>query len=181
MDAENRSELYDEFLVGGRMARNTLADPVEVAAPLFDLPEFQDIVAGGAVIDWLLRREPKMKGGRQVLGTAYMPSVQGELRQLFDWMLERLLGRTPDFLIILDLAYWSEASTLEREILCFHELKHCQIARDLFGSPKFHKNGQPIWALAAHEIEEFHDTVRRYGAHSDELGRFLAAVREHEG
>lgn len=155
-------------------------NPYVIAGPILEMDEHRDIAAGGAVIDWLFRAEVKKKQGRFILGTCYMPRVTGDLSDLFDHLLERMLGRRPDFLIVLSWDYWRDASPREREILCFHELKHASQAKDMFGSPRFNREtGAPIWAILGHDIEEFDDVVRRYGVHSADLERFLHAITEN--
>jgi hypothetical protein len=155
-------------------------DPRVIAEKVLDFEEHQDIRNGGANIDWLFRTTEKLKHGRRILGMCYAnPKVQGDLSPLFDDMLERLLGRIPDFLIVLDMEYWTEASPLQREILCHHELLHASQAKDLFGAPRFDRDGNPVWALRGHDVEEFNDVVRRYGVHSEDVEAFLHAITEN--
>lgn len=155
-------------------------DPRVIAEKVLDFPEHEDIRNGGANIDWLFRCEEKFKHGRRVLGMCYAnPKVQGDLAPLFEDMLTRLIGRIPDFLIVLDYEWWGEATALQREILCHHELLHASQAKDLFGAPKFDRDGNPVWALRGHDIEEFNDVVRRYGVHSEEVEAFLRAITDN--
>lgn len=154
-------------------------DPRIIGARCLTFPEHEALLEGGAVIDWLFRTNEKRKHGRRVLGTCYMPSVHGDLADLFDFLLERYLDHVPDYLIVLDYTHWLESTPVGREILCFHELKHAGQARDVFGAPKFDREGMPIWALHAHDIEEFDDVVRRYGAHDANVEFFLKAVSAH--
>jgi hypothetical protein len=154
-------------------------DPRDIGARVLLLPEHEDLARGEATIDWLFRTAEKRKKGRRILGTCYMPSVQGDLSDLFDHLLEQHCGRSPDYLIVLDWVYWQGASPREREILCFHELKHAGQARDIFGGPKFDREGRPMWAVHPHDIEEFDDVVRRYGVHSVDVASFLQAVAGH--
>lgn len=159
------------------------ARPGPELAPIVDkvlrMPEHKHLVENDARIYWLMRAEGKVKGGRRVLGTCYKPQVTGELRPLFDWMLERLLGETPDFLIILDATWWNEEATaVGREVLVFHELSHAIQAEDENGAPKFNQQtGEPVWAIRGHDIEEFNQVVARYGTWNDELQDFIEAAR----
>lgn len=176
-DSENDVTFHDYMVVDGQPNDR---DPRVYAAKVLDFPEHEDISNGGALIDWLFRTSEKLKAGRRVLGTCYAkPKVQGDLSPLFDDLLTRLLGRIPDFLIVLDLAYWDEASPLQREILVHHELLHASQAKDLFGAPRFDRDGLPVWALRAHDLEEFNDVVRRYGVHSEDVEAFLRAITEN--
>lgn len=150
-----------------------------IVARVLRMPEHRHLVEGDARIHWLMRSEAKVKGGRQVLGSCHRPQVTGELRSLFDWMLERLLGETPDYLVILDAQYWAEASPLEREILVYHELCHAVQAEDANGAPRFNQQtGEPVWALRGHDLEEFNAVVARYGTHAADVAAFIEAARQ---
>lgn len=117
------------------------------------------------------------RGGKMILGTACMPSVTGALSGLFEQLLGDAVGYWPDFLITLNGAYWEQATDLEREILVFHELKHCGQAKDQYGNPKFRKSdGGPVLSMVAHDVEEFSDVVARYGAWKGDLRDFLDAA-----
>lgn len=153
--------------------------PAILAARVLLMPEHVHLTEGDATIDWLMRVEPKRKGGRWVLGTACQPKVNGELSPMFDWLVTRLFGRMPDFLIVLDLGYWMDATPEQREILVFHELAHCVQKEDAFGAPKFDKDGHPVWGLKGHDVEEFTSVVARYGAWNEDIRRFVAAAAEH--
>lgn len=152
------------------------SDPAKIAAVLLELPEFEHLRDGEARIRFLMRVMPKIKAGREILGTCYLPTVQGELKDMFDWLLHDLLGETPDFLIVIDAGYWEQASALEREILVFHEMLHCGQKQDQYGCPKFTLEGDPCWMIRGHDVEEFIEVVSRYGAHNDEIRRFIEAA-----
>lgn len=143
------------------------------------MPEHRHLVDDDCAIDWLMRAEGKIKHGNAVLGTCYMPRVNGELSKLFDWMLERTLGRMPNFLIILDAEYWTEATPIQREILVFHELMHADRARDADGEPRCNAiTGEPLWAIRGHDIEQFNAVVARYGADDVHgVAEFIEAAR----
>lgn len=158
--------------------------PAEIAADLMRLPELRHLVDGQARIVYLLREDIVIKAGRQVLGTCYLPQVQGSLRPLFDWLLATRFGDDPpiDFLIVLDNEYWTAASARQREILVYHELTHCGHAVDKFGVPRFDKEtGAPVFCIRGHDVEEFVDVVKRYGAHNDDIKAFIAAAQENHG
>jgi len=154
-------------------------DPAETARPLLELPEHEHLFEGEAVIEWLLQRDAKVKQGRQILGTAYLPRVQGELNPCFQWLLERYFQRMPDFLIILDAAYWEVATPRLREILVYHELSHCIHKESNEGEPLYDENGRPRWGLKGHDVEEFTSVVRRYGAWNADLEYFIEAAKTH--
>lgn len=148
---------------------------------VWKMPEFEEVREAEPAIDWLMRHEPKIRHNKAILGECHVPSVNGALSGVFDWLLERTFGRIPDFLIVLDAGYWVDASDLQREILVFHELSHCTQAKDAFGSPRFNKQtGEPIFGLQGHDIEEFNQVVRRYGAHRSVIDDFVQAVQDGE-
>ena len=150
--------------------------PAVIAEKLIALPEHSHLK--DASIEWLFRADPKIQAGRQILGTCYMPSVTGGLRDFFLWMVERLFGHFPDFLIVLDKGYWDTCGDRRREILVYHELLHAAQAEDKYGAPKFDKNGLPVWAIRGHDVEEFTQTVARYGAWNQDIEQFVAAASE---
>lgn len=152
--------------------------PATIAARVMQMPEHVHLVENEIDIDWIMRVDEKVKHGRLVLGSVHEPTVQGEFRDMFEWLLKRLLGRLPKFLIVLDDAYWRQATPLQREILVFHELAHIRQKLDRYGSPRFDKDGLPVYGIHGHDVEEFTSVVARYGTWNDELRAFVAAARE---
>ena len=174
------SERDDDGLGGMFVVPEGMNHPAIIAERLLLLPEHAHLKDGEAHIEWLLRADPKIQAGRQILGTCYLPSVQGQLRDFFLWLCSRMFGAVPDFLIILDQGYWEESGPREREILVYHELCHAVHATDKYGAPRFDKDtGRPVFAIKAHDVEEFSAVVRRYGAYSEEIREFIGACAEH--
>lgn len=170
---------YDIDLTAAYALPPAAVDPERFALPLLRLPEHVHLVDGEAAINWLLKRDFKVKGGRQIIGTAHLPRVQGDLNPCFEWLVERLFGRFPDFLIVLDCEYWLNASDRNREILVYHELMHCIHKVDGFGDPRYDENDRPLWGIRGHDVEEFTAVVRRYGAWNAELESFISAAQAH--
>ena len=142
-----------------------------------ELGELKDMLGSGLTIAFMLRAGDFKLGVRPVLGAACMPSVQGFLRPLFDWLLEDRLGYLPTFLIILSADFWADATDIEREVLVFHEALHCGQAHDIYGAPKFNRmTGEPVPTMRAHDIEEFDCVVKKYGAWRPDIARFLEAA-----
>lgn len=155
--------------------------PTDILAKLLRLPEFAHLRDGEANIRFLFRQDQKFEGGRRNLGRCHLPGVQGRLKDVFLWMLEQKFGALPDFLVELDAAYWlDECDDLMREILVYHEICHAIQAKDRDGEDRFDSDGNPVWALAGHDVEEFAAVVRRYGLHNSDLQYFIQAAREHE-
>jgi hypothetical protein len=153
--------------------------PREIADRLVaGLEEFAHLRLGQPAIMILFRCTPRVRAGRRVLGETCLPRFMGALSAVGTWLLAKACGGTvPDFLILIDAAWWGCADPQERVALIHHELKHCGHARDRDGEPRFDDDGQPIWAIEAHDIAEFQDTVRRYGAWSPNIAPFAAALK----
>ena len=122
-----------------------------------------------ATIGWLWSSEPYHRRGRRILGEARMAEPTGtnawsKARTAYLW--HHLFGHMPDFVITLDAEFFSEAETTDAECLAVveHELYHCAQAVTLFGSPRFRRDGGPIWCIRPHDVEEFVGVVRRYGS-----------------
>ena len=143
--------------------------------------ELATLAAGlrdGWTIALVLRHFDHIRGGRKTIGTCQMPSVNGSLSKFFTWMLEQQFGYVPTFLVMLDAEWWAEAGDRRREILLFHELLHAGQRVDKYGSPMFSRQtGEPIPAMVAHDVEEFHAVVRRYGAWDADLVEMMQALR----
>lgn len=144
-----------------------------------DAPEFEEIRDFEPTVAFLFRHESKVKNGKLILGMCSMPGVQGDLSPLFDWLLERVLGYAPIYLIWFDSQWWETATPLQREALTFHELSHIAIKKDQYGVQRFNQQtGDPVWGIIGHSLEEFDAVVRRYGAWTCDIERFVAAARE---
>lgn len=140
--------------------------------------EFAHLKDGEPAMLFLFRTTPKTKAGRDVLGTCYMHSVQGELKPMFEWLLIEKFGYYPDFMIVLDKAFWDEADDRTREALMFHELLHAGQKHDKYGAPMFNKDtGRPTWCINGHDIEAFDAEVRRYGAWTPDIAAFVEAAK----
>lgn len=143
---------------------------------LIELEEHKHFADEEIAVDFLFRVEEKIKGGRRVLGSAMLPTVQGNLKDLFEQLLAQLFGRMPDFLIVLDREFWMQADATTRAALLEHEMMHIKQERDKYGEPKFDMDGNPKFGLVAHDLEEFNYIVRKYGAWKPDIADFLEAA-----
>jgi Putative phage metallopeptidase len=140
-------------------------------------PEMSDLREYRPDVGFLFRLEDKVKAGRRVLGSMHLPGVNGELSGVFDWMLERVFGVPPVFLMILEKGWWMDAGDREREALVFHECLHARIAEDKWGAQRFSKEtGEPVWAIRGHDVEAFNAEVARYGAWKGDIADFLRSA-----
>ena len=154
-------------------------DPGPISARLVgDLEEFATLRQGEASILFLMRQGEKMKAGRRVLGTMALPQFRGELGAVATWMLAKLCGGLPDYIMVLDAAWWSQAPPRAREALVYHELCHAEQAKGRDGEPLFTPDGLPVWGIVGHDIEEFHKVAKRYGAWSPDIHSFIRALQD---
>lgn len=154
-------------------------DPKTIATALIaNEPLFAHLRDGDATLLFLMRVMPKDKGGKSVLGELCLPSFGGALAGVGKWMLARMCDGLPDFIMVLDVAWWEQAALEQRQALVFHELLHAKHATDKDGELRFTPEGLVVWALQPHDIEEFGDVVRRFGAWNPDLLRFTQALRD---
>ena len=125
-----------------------------------------------ASIGFLWTNVPNMKGGRQIVGTAEIPTVQGSrwVKARNEYQLTGWFGHVPHFVITLDAIYCAQCSDASFCALIEHELYHCAQALNEFGEPRFDRNGFPVFRLRAHDVEEFVGVTRRYGPGASSAG-----------
>lgn len=141
------------------------------------IEDFLHLRMGEAVVMVVMRADAKHRNGKAVLGEMALPRFQGGMGAFALWLLAKACGGAlPDFLLILDAAWWRAASPHQREALVFHELRHADHARDKEGSPKFDDDGNPVWGIAPHDLEEFSSVVARYGAYLPDITDMAAAM-----
>ena len=104
---------------------------------------------------------------RKVIGAAEIPSPRGHpvTKLRARWALEQFDVHQVDFLITLD-SVWVDGAFPEQFLaLLEHELYHCGQEEDEYGFPRFRKSdGEPIYTIRGHDVEEFVGVVERYGA-----------------
>lgn len=154
-------------------------DPAAIAARLMRDPEHQHLADNEVSIGWLMRCTPKDKGGKRELGSvhAVKSMFQGGFKDLGLMLLEHLLGDLPEFLIVLDLEFWRDATGEQREALVWHELAHVKQLLDKFGAPRFDRDGLPVFGIIEHDVAAFRSEVARYGLWTDDLRAFVAVAR----
>lgn len=152
------------------------AHPINLFNELIELEEHKHFADAEIPVEFLLRVTPKVKAGRLQLGAAMVPTVQGHLKDLFEQLLGQFFGRMPLFLIVLDRDFWMEADAITRAALLEHELMHIKQERDKFGDPKFDRDGNPVFGLVAHDLEEFNYIVRKYGCWKSDIAEFISAA-----
>lgn len=73
-----------------------------------------------------------------------------------------------DFIIEIAQDEWASMPDEARRALIDHELCHCDVKRDEFGSP-IYRGGELQYCLRPHDIEEFAEIVERYGLWNQDL------------
>lgn len=122
--------------------------------------------------------------GIAVAATAEMPNVAGSRWckararvQLTDWFGERAtLSGHPDFVLTFDAVYAALTPDLAWCARVEHELYHCGQLEDEHGEPRYTPNGDPIFAIKAHDVEEFVGVVERYGTTGRNVKRLVDAA-----
>lgn len=116
---------------------------------------------------------------RAVIGQAELmpPMAMGKwqraraLQQIEEWF-----GDLPDFLITFSAPASAGMDDTSFCALVEHELYHCAQSRDMYGMPKFTKEGRPVFAMRGHDVEEFVGVVARYGATDHQLQAMVDAA-----
>lgn len=119
------------------------------------------------------------KAMRMVIGQAELmpPMAMGKWqRARAIYQIEEWFGSVPDFLITL---FAPATATMDDASFCAlveHELYHCAQARDIFGMPKFNRDGAPVFAMRGHDVEEFVGVVARYGSAAAGVAEMVEAA-----
>jgi hypothetical protein len=125
-----------------------------------------------ASIGCLWSNVPNERQQRQVVGTAEIFAPKGNAwqkarqeQQVREWFKD-----TPDFILTFYAPHACISDDASFCALVEHELMHCSQAVDQYGSPRFRKDGSPVYALRSHDVEEFVGIVERYGVGAVDSG-----------
>lgn len=136
-----------------------------------------------ATLGVLWTNRPNSRQQRRIVGQAeIMPPQGGSMGKWARGRLEQQItewfGSMPDFLLTFDATYAAECDDATFCALVEHELYHCGQEHDIFGMPKFRRDGTPAFAMRGHDVEEFVGVVRRYGAGASNAGPLAEAARK---
>jgi hypothetical protein len=125
---------------------------------------------------------PNSRGGRAIVGQCERMPPQGSMgkwqRARAVFQVERWFGFLPDFLLTFDAGYSEQCDDASWCALAEHELYHAGQEIDAFGMPKFSRStGLPVFAIKAHDVEEFVGVVRRYGAEASNAATLIEAAK----
>ena len=79
----------------------------------------------------------------------------------------KVLGIDGDYLLTISQDAWEHFTGKQRKALIDHELYHM--------AKKKGKDGKTQWKLRCHDVEEFTEIVKRYGAWTNSLAKFRKA------
>jgi hypothetical protein len=116
---------------------------------------------------------------RSVIGQAELmpPTAMGKWQKTrAAQQVEEWFGDMPDFLLTFSAPAAHGMDDASFCALVEHELYHCGQALDLFGMPKFRKDGSPSFTIKGHDVEEFVGVVARYGAKAAGVEQMVEAA-----
>ncbi len=134
-----------------------------------------------ASIGLLWTNAENTRHGKRIVGTAELatapPSLSKWAKARWAQQLREWFGDEPlDFLITLFAPYFASIEPIEQCADAEHELYHCAQKADIFGIPKFRKDGRPVFTIRGHDFEGFTGIMRRYGPTADEAAAFANAA-----
>lgn len=134
----------------------------------------------GAIIGWLWTTAAATDRNRAVAGQCRLiQSPQSKWSSaMAAFQLEQWFGVLPDFLITLDATIAAECDDWAFCALIEHELCHAAQDVDIYGMPKFTKEGAPVFRVIGHDVEEFTDVVARYGSAATGVSEMVAAANK---
>jgi hypothetical protein len=121
---------------------------------------------------------------RQVIGQAEImpPLAMGKWqRARACHQIEEWFGLMPDFLLTFSAPAADGLDDASFCALVEHELYHCAQARDVYGMPKFNREGQPVFSMRGHDVEEFVGVVARYGSAATGVAEMVEAAADIAG
>lgn len=120
-----------------------------------------------AFIGCLWTNAQNTRQGRRIVGQAEMPERANKggkwQKARADQQIMEWFGGMPHFLITFDAVHAADCDDASFCALVDHELFHCAQDMDEFGAPKFNKEGNPVFTMRGHDVEEFVGVVRRFG------------------
>jgi hypothetical protein len=156
----------------GEWASATFVDP---AGPLHN-PRHLHLL--DAEIGWLWTTAEAANKDRRIAGECRLigPAQRKWSSAMARFQLERMFGLIPDFVITIDADIATLADDWTFCALIEHELCHAAQDVDAFGDPRFTREGQPLFRLVAHDVEEFVEVVQRYGARATGVSAMVEAA-----
>jgi hypothetical protein len=137
----------------------------------FHRPEYEHLVEAKIAVLWTNRE--RVKDGLMTLGMAQLYRASGDkwtagvgqqqvLRWFSSWW-DDPQDPFPDFVLYF---YAPAVAAMNDPTACAlfaHELRHCAQKRDRWGEPMFDENGDPVFAIQGHDVEQFVSVVEDFG------------------
>jgi uncharacterized protein YihD (DUF1040 family) len=79
-----------------------------------------------------------------------------------------------DYVMELWDGFWTTATDFQKEAVVYHELYHIKFKED-------DETAEITWGLKKHDLEEFADVVKKYGAWNDTLKEFKMLLNLDRG
>ena len=115
-------------------------------------------------LGYLLTDEELKTAGKYIAGFACIPQVQSKQRNIYTWAVELAFGFMPDALVVIQEDTWKEYPEESKVALIYHELRHVIHEHSQSGKPKYTTDGQPVYGIVGHDVEEFQDVTEIFGA-----------------
>src|SRR5579872_1256574 len=118
-----------------------------------------------AKVAYVFRDAEVTDGGKVVAASAHLAQFHFKYWARFvRWSISQMVGFEPDFIMLIDRNMWDGYDERQKLALVDHELCHMRQKRTAEGDPMFNQQtGEPLWMIAAHDIEEFNDVIERHG------------------
>ena len=113
---------------------------------------------------YLFRNKRQARGGKEIFASAEKCTAKTQALVAY---------AQPDankfnFCIVVSYEVWRELSEKQRSALIDHELSHCYVDET--------DEGELVYSIRKHDIEEFTNVARRWGAYSSDLTLFKSAI-----
>ena len=120
-----------------------------------------DIRKAKVALMWRIAYKPD-KDGHLILGKCH--KVSDLDKELSKW----------DFVILLNKEVWNDPKFTDKKkaALLDHELMHCGKVENKNGHSKKDERGRYVFRTRKHDVEEFHDIVKRHGIWKRDLEIF---------
>lgn len=174
---ELTSDMEERFAPDEDLRAWIVATFIDDGGPLFN-PDHAHLADASLGVLWT--NVPNGKAMRTVIGQAEMmpPMAMGKwqraraIQQIEEWF-----GGMPTFLLTFDATWASQMDDATFCALIEHELYHCAQKVDEHGMPRFNQQGQRMFAIRGHDVEEFVGVVARYGAEAAGVTAMVDAAK----
>lgn len=115
---------------------------------------------------YLFRNKRTVRGGKEAFASAEKCSAK--TKALVSCAQKKGTAEPFDFCIVVSYEAWRELSEKQKSALIDHELSHCFVDET--------DEGEILYSIRKHDIEEFVGVARRWGPYSHDLTLFKSAI-----